>query len=102
MLFAMLQTLFAAIACFALWRFARNASPVVAAGFLIRALGGQLLFWISWLHLPVALSLQRGNGFWFFAIDGPWYLGYANELVARGPLAILAVNANYPSHTYTQ
>ena len=97
-----MQLILTAIACVALWRYARKQSPIVAAGFLIRAFAGQVLFWISWLKLPIARSLQLGNGFWFFAIDGPWYLGYANELIPRGPLAILTVNGTYPSYTFVQ
>jgi hypothetical protein len=97
-----IQLILTALACVALWRYARRQSPIVVAGFLIRAFAGQVLFWISWLHLPIARSLQLGNGFWFFAIDGPWYLGYANELIPRGPLAILTVSGTYPSYTYVQ
>jgi len=97
-----IQIILTTIACFALWRYARRQSTIVAAGFLIRAFAGQVLFWISWLHLPIARSLQLGNGFWFFAIDGPWYLGYANELIPRGPLAILTVSGSYPSYTFVQ
>jgi len=97
-----MQIILTAIACVALWRYARRQSPIVIAGFLIRAFAGQALFWISWLHLPIARSLQLGNGFWIFAVDGPWYLGYANELIRRGPLAILTVSGAYPSYTFVQ
>ncbi|HET8773770.1 MAG TPA: hypothetical protein VFP80_08270, partial [Thermoanaerobaculia bacterium] len=83
------QLLFTAVACLGLWRLCRTQPKIVIAGFLVRALVGQALFWISYLRLPVARSLQLGNGFWFFAVDGPFYLGYAAELAARGPAAIL-------------
>src|SRR5258706_7334424 len=104
----LLQFLLTALACFGLWRLWRSlagygkASLIIAAGFVIRALAGQLLFWISWLHLPIARSLQLGNGFWFFAIDGPGYLTYANELIDLGSKAILFISTAYKSRLYTQ
>jgi len=100
--FAIFQAVLTAAACYGVWRFARKASPIVIAGFLIRAFAAQILFWISWLQLPIARSLQLGRGFWFFAIDGPWYLGYAQELIARGPKALLFVTGHYPSRIFTQ
>ena len=106
--FALFQLILTTLACAGLWwswsRLASRgkASLIIAAGFLVRAFGGELLFWISWLHLPIARSLQLGGGFWFFAIDGPGYLAYANELIDRGPRAILFITSAYPSHIYTQ
>jgi hypothetical protein len=103
-----LQIILTAAACFGLWRLWRfsavrgRVSLIVGAGFLIRAFAGQILFWISWLHLPVARSLQTGNGFWFFAIDGPGYLAYADELIGRGAKATLFVTSVYPSRVYIQ
>src|ERR1051326_2681929 len=108
MTIAILQLLLAVAACYGLWRFWRahwdrgRASQIITAGFLIRAFGAQLLFWISWLRLPVARSLQLGNGFWFFAVDGPWYLGYAHKLVEHGPKAIASVTTVYASRIFTQ
>jgi hypothetical protein len=96
------QLLFTAAACLGLWRLCRAQPKIVVAGFLIRALAGQALFWISYLRLPVARSLQTGNGFWFFAVDGPFYLGYATALAARGPAAILLDAEQYPSHFFVQ
>jgi hypothetical protein len=96
------QLLFAAVACLGLWRLCRAQPKIVVAGFLIRALAGQALFWISYLRLPVARSLQLGNGLWFFAIDGPFYLGYATKLAARGPVAILLDPEQYPSLFFVQ
>jgi len=94
---AVVQLLLAAVACLGLWRLCRAQPKIVIAGFLIRALIGQALFWISYLRLPVARSLQLGNGFWFFAVDGPFYLGYATKLAAGGPAAILLDPEQYPS-----
>src|SRR6476659_2594123 len=94
-----LQILLTAIACAGLWRLwswldgRGKASLIISIGFLIRMLAGQILFWISWLRLPIARSLQLGNGFWFFATDGPGYLSYADELIGKGVAATLSITA---------
>lgn len=108
MLIAIIQVLLTAAASYGVWRAWRAlggrgvASHIITAGFLVRAICAQLLFWISWLRLPVARSLQTGDGFWFFGLDATWYLGYARELDARGLKAILFSATNYPSHIFTQ
>jgi hypothetical protein len=108
MLITILQIVLAALACAGLrWFWSRTSgqgktSLIIAAGFLIRAMAGQILFWISWLHLPIARSLQLGNGFWFFATDGPGYLAYADELIGRGLEATIFATAIYPSHVFVQ
>jgi hypothetical protein len=108
MILVLFQIVLTAAACFGLWRLwlslagRGRVSMIIGAGFLIRALAGQILFWISWLHLAIAPSLQLGNGFWFFAIDGPGYLSYADELIGRGVKATLFVTAAYPSRVYVQ
>ncbi|HEX3583423.1 MAG TPA: hypothetical protein VH087_16755, partial [Thermoanaerobaculia bacterium] len=108
MTIAILQSLLAAGGCYGLWRLWRvlanhgRASLLIAAGFLLRAIGSLILFWVSWLRLPVARSLQLGDGLWFFALDGQWYLGYARELLQRGPKAIVFINSNYASRIFTQ
>src|SRR5262249_7441735 len=75
------------IGLFLLWRFAspseRWLKLVVAAGFLARAVAGQLLFWISWARLPIARSLQMGDGFWIFAQDSTFY--FPQAVAAVGP-----------------
>src|SRR5206468_7500143 len=75
-----LQVIFLVASClglFFLWRTARPSDRwlrlVVAAGFLGRAVSGQLLFWVSWARLPIARSLQLGDGLWLFAEDGLTY-----------------------------
>jgi hypothetical protein len=104
----LLHVLVAALACFFLWRLWRSmagrgrASLLIAAGFLIRAFGGQVLFWISYLRLPVARTLQLGKGFWFFAVDGPGMLDYSLELITDGPLAWLFIRKQIPSHAFIQ
>lgn len=108
MTIAILQTLLAAAAGYGLWRFWRalehhgTASRIITAGFVVRALAAQLLFWISWLRLPVARSLQLGDGFWFFALDGQGYLAYARDLLGHGAKAILFISAKYASRIFTQ
>ena len=109
---AAIQLLLTAIACFALWRlwraFASNAggdrafTRIVAAGFLVRALAAQVLFWISYLRLPLLRSLQLGDGFWFFAADGPGYLAWANVLLHHGMESPLSLHTIYPSRTFVE
>lgn len=108
MLLDLLHIVLTAAACFALWRFwgtlagRGRASLIIVAGFLIRAFGGQVLFWISYLKLPIARPLQLGDGFWFFAIDGPGMLAYANTLIHDGPVAVIFISTYYPSHVFIQ
>src|SRR5438477_247930 len=94
----------AAVACLALWTLWRGvtraadprAALIVSGGFLLRAIAGQALFWISWLNLPIARSLHDGEGYWFFAIDSPGYMTYA-KLIAQGHPALV-----YPSRVFVQ
>lgn len=96
------QLLFAAAACWGLWRLCRAQPTIVIVGFLIRAFVAQALFWISYLQLPIARSLQLGNGFWFFGLDGSFYLKYAKDLLEQGPLAILLLRDQHPSRFFVQ
>ena len=108
MLIAIVQTLLTAAASFVLWRAWRalegrgKTSAIITAGFLVRALASQILFWISWLRLPIGRSLQVGDGVWFFALDGAAYLGYARVLISRGLKSIVFVDPIYQSRTFTQ
>jgi hypothetical protein len=108
MILVLVQVVLAAAGCVGLWRLWLACSGsgkvrlIIAAGFLIRALLGQALYWISFLRLPIARSLQLGNGFWFFAADGPGYLDYALTLIESGPKAMLFVSNDVMSHLYTQ
>jgi len=96
----------AGVGLFLLWRVAapspRWLRLAVAAGFLIRAILGQALFWISWAHLPVARSLQLGNGFWVFAQDALWYFPEAVEAAGKGLRAIVTFNREAASVMYVQ
>lgn len=80
----------------------RRTSLIIAGGFLLRAFAGQILFWISYLGLPIGRSLQLGNGLWFFALDGSYYLHYAHQLIEQGPKAILLADTVYASHVFVQ
>ena len=67
----------------------RWINVVIAAGFLARAVIGQLMFWISYARLPVARTLQMGDGLWFFARDALAYFPVATELARSGIGAII-------------
>lgn len=103
MALTLLQIFLTVAACFGLWLFwsfqagrDRRLSLIIGGGFVVRALGAQALFWISWLRLPIARSLQLGNGFWFFAVDGPYYFFFASNMVRGGPTYV------YPSRVFVQ
>jgi hypothetical protein len=103
------QALLTAAAGWLLWkawrRMARRDSAVgriVGAGFLLRAFGAQLLFWVSWLGLPIARRMQDGSGFWKFAIDGELYFSFAQLLLGKGWHAIVVIDRSLPSPVYLQ
>ena len=85
------------VGLFRLWRAAAPPSLglqwIVAVGFLVRAIGGQALFWISWAHLPFLRSLQTGDGYWLFAQDASFYFPEAAAAHGHGNtyIQILAV-----------
>src|SRR3954451_6604064 len=91
---------------FVLWRRIASTSRavfwLVTAGLLIRAVGGQLAFWISYLSLPIGRSVQLGNGLWVFAADAQQYLPFAESLAHLGPGAIIHVLKINASVFYTQ
>ena len=110
MLIWLIQSVLAAGASYGLWRLWRRwfgggdarAILIVGIGFLLRAVIAQALFWISYLRLPIARSLQLGDGIFFF-VDGWWYIGYARHLVTEGPMAVLRLaDARYPSQAFVQ
>ena len=96
------QLLLAAVACFGLWRLCRAQPRIVVAGFLVRALVGQALFWISYLRLPVARSLQLGDGFWFFAVDGRSISATPRSSPREARLGSLLDADQYPSRFFVQ
>ena len=91
---------------FLMWRrFLRERRLVlmlVSAGFLIRAIPGALLFWISWRHLPIARSMQLGDGFWWYASDGWGYYKAAIDFASAGIRGIAAVPGVLPSPVYVR
>jgi len=109
LLIVSVQTLLTAAAGWLLWkawsRLARRDATVawiVGAGFLLRAFGAQVLFWVSYLGLPVARGLQDGDGFWKFAVDAEVYFGFSRMLVAKGWKSIVLIDRTLPSPAYLQ
>ncbi|PYQ27660.1 MAG: hypothetical protein DMF56_18795 [Acidobacteria bacterium] len=107
MLIATIQLFLTAIACgllFVAWRAFRSdrtISTLVAIGFLVRAIAGQALFWISYLHLPFLRRLQAGDGFWFYATDGRKYFRYVAEIARRGSSALTHLDPNVDGSGFT-
>jgi hypothetical protein len=66
-------------------------AAIVAATILVRAAVGVALFWISYLNLPVAESLQAGGGFWQLAVDARQYYAFAADAIDRGALGLDAL-----------
>lgn len=65
---------------------------IVALGILGRLVVGLALFWISYLELPIAESLQAGGGFWQVAVDATRYYSDAISAIQTG-----VFSANYES-----
>lgn len=59
---------------------------VLGAGIIVRAALGVALFAISYLNLPIAESLQLGNGFWQPALDATGYYERAATAADAGTL----------------
>lgn len=100
----LLQAVLLLCAGYALWRLWRLTDSIppllrylIAGGFLIRAFAAQVLFWVSYLELPLGRSLQLGYGLWFYAVDAVKYLGPAARAADQGLPAILAVAPSNPS-----
>jgi hypothetical protein len=70
--------------CLTGYRSVRRRSEVLGlilgVGLVARVTVGLTLFWISYLGLPVAQSMQAGGGFWLLAVDATSY--YSNALTA--------------------
>jgi hypothetical protein len=61
----------------AVFRRSKAIGTVLALGILTRVLIGLSLFWISYLQLPIAKSLQGSPGFWALAGDAERYYDLA-------------------------
>ena len=70
------------------WIRARSAvvAAIVAATILGRLAFGLALFWVSYLNLPIARSLQVSGGFWQVALDATGYYQMAARAVDAGRL----------------
>lgn len=79
-----------------------RTSKIIAGGFLVRAFAGQALFWISYLGLPIARSRQIGDGFWFFAPDGPEYMRLATAAAEHGFPGIMSLADRTPSQLFVR
>jgi hypothetical protein len=105
-LIQLIVTVVAGFGLFLLWRrVSRGEGPlfwIVTAGVLIRAFGGQVAFWVSYLRLPIATSLQLGDGFWFFAPDSVEYFKRALTLAHNGPGEILFMSMAGASPVFAQ
>lgn len=106
---AFVHTLLAIGAGFLLWKIwrclalrDRTAGLIIGAGFILRALSAQVLFWVSYLHLPIARDLQLGDGFWKFAIDGEVYFGAVRTMLREGWHAVVLVDRTLPSPVFLQ
>lgn len=99
-------SIIAGLGLFLMWGRVAAAGRAVAwfvtAGVLVRAIGGQVAFWISYLHLPFARSLQLGDGFWIFGLDGQTYFQEAAAAARSGPMGILLVSRGASSPFYEQ
>ena len=102
------QVVLCALACSALfyvWR--RYVAPlrfgwIITFGFLARAFAAQILFWISYLRLPVAIPLQRGGGIWFFGTDALYFFTPARRAASMSLRRVLTLDPGYPSVIYTK
>lgn len=73
-------------------------ASIFAAGFVLRASLGIVLFWISWLDLRVLRSMHQGNGFWSLAPDAQLYMEIASRAAVDG---LDTITRGSPSPAYT-
>jgi len=71
---------------------------MVALRIVLRAVIGVALFWVSYLHVPVASSLQLGGGFWALAPDAGGYFERAAQ--AASTLTPVPIALATPSPVY--
>ena len=103
MIIAVLRVVATVVAGGGLWQWWRRMPQrhairtIVGLGLLARAVAGFVLFWISYLHWPVASSMQLGGGFWFFGIDGAGFFKAAVDAAQGGVWAIARLDPALPS-----
>ena len=109
MILFLVQTAILLAAGAALWRLwrvtGRDSSRIgllVAGAVLLRAVPGVALFWISYLELPFARSLQLAKGFWFYATDGLAYFNRALAAASDGLPGIVLMTDQNPSVVYNK
>jgi hypothetical protein len=103
------QCLTSVLAGWLLWQLWRSTARkgtlvgwIVGGGLVIRAIAASTLFWISYLELPVARSLQAGDGYWTLALDSKLYVSYVQWMINGGWSAILFPPPGAPSPVYLQ
>jgi hypothetical protein len=62
----------------------RRLAWIIGGSYLVRSALAIVLYVVSAAQLPVLPSLQRGNGFWAFALDAEAYHAAALQLRAAG------------------
>lgn len=109
MIFAVVQVLLSSIAGYAIFRLWRSIAAsgrtvfwLVTTGLLVRAIVGVVAFWMSYLGLPIARSLQIGRGLWLFAIDATTYVQFAFFYADHGLRAILLIDRSLPAPFFIQ
>jgi len=89
-----------------IWRrlgaWSARAGLLIGIGLVARALMAEAMFWISYLHLPIARPLQDGEGFWNLAIDGHLYFVLSQSLLTHGWKAVVLVDKTLPSPVFLQ
>jgi hypothetical protein len=82
----------------------RTIGLIVGGGLALRLIGGQVLYWIAVLEVPIFRALHSRDGFWFFALDSIGYFRRASRISSDGLSAVLipadAVNAPFFVHAY--
>ena len=101
----LLLTAAALVACGFWWKQAsrdRLVLAILAAGLIMRAIPGLILFGISEGRLSLGQSLQLEPGFWFFAPDAVVYYHVAAVAAANGLAAVATIDPLTPSVFYVK
>jgi hypothetical protein len=71
---------------------------MVAAGVLLRLIGGVTAFAISYFDAPFMRSLHTGGGFWVLALDARFYYNIVSKAAAGSPFSITS-DSSSPGYT---